>query len=94
MRGNFLKDFYKDDGNTVAFGGLIPKVVYQEVKQVGKGESFGELALINNKPRAATAKCKTDTILASLDKESYSKVMAKIQQKKLNEKIDFLKEIP
>jgi hypothetical protein len=32
MRGNFLKDFYKDDGNTVAFGGLIPKVVYQEVK--------------------------------------------------------------
>lgn len=28
-----------------------------EVKQISKGNSFGELALISNKPRAATIKC-------------------------------------
>ena len=42
--------------------------VWLNVKTLETGMAFGELALLNNKPRAATIKCKDDTHLAVLDK--------------------------
>ncbi len=42
-----------------------------EVAQLGPGKSFGELALIQNKPRMATIKCIEGTTFATLDKYDY-----------------------
>ena len=39
------------------------------VKKLSAGESFGELALINNANRAATLICEDDCIFAVLSKE-------------------------
>ena len=58
------------------------------------GSSFGELALISSKPRAATIRTKTPCHFAKLDKDSYQKVLMNIQEKMLNEKIDFFKALP
>jgi CRP-like cAMP-binding protein len=38
---------------------------------MGDGKSFGELALLTSKPRAATIQCKKDTDFAVLDKFYY-----------------------
>lgn len=67
---------------------------YQELVTLGKGSSFGELALNENKPRAATIRCAEPTIFAVLNKFGYDKVIGKILKKKLNIKIKFLKSIP
>jgi len=41
-----------------------------------KGSSFGELALLENKPRAATIKCKTDCSFAVLDKKHFTEILS------------------
>ena len=45
-----------------------------EVGELTDGSSFGELALISNKPRAATIRAKTPWYLAVLGKKDYLKV--------------------
>mmetsp|Transcript_23704 Transcript_23704/g.23398 ORF Transcript_23704/g.23398 Transcript_23704/m.23398 type:complete len:123 (-) Transcript_23704:148-516(-) len=45
--------------------------VLENVNQVGTGFSFGEMALLNSKPRNATVQCAQNTVFASLDKEDY-----------------------
>jgi len=40
-----------------------------------KGSSFGELALIDNKPRMATVICETDCIFAVLKKQEYKNIL-------------------
>ena len=45
------------------------------VKSYGPGESFGELALLYNAPRAATIKTRTQSILWSLDRETFNAVV-------------------
>lgn len=67
---------------------------YQELVTLHKGQSFGELALMNNKPRAATIRWAEPTKFAVLNKLDYQKVFAKIDKKKLNDKIAFLKWVP
>ena len=51
--------------------------IVKEVSKMAKGKSFGELALITSKPRAATIKCLEETDLAVFDKLSYEKVVGK-----------------
>ena len=58
------------------------------------GDSFGELALINHEPRAATIKCISSCYLAVLSKEDYAKVLRKSQLREQNQTMDFLKGIP
>lgn len=66
-------------------------VQYQnEVKQITEGNSFGELALISNKPRAATIKCLENTDFAVMYKKDYLKVLLKIDEKSKEEIINFL----
>jgi cAMP-dependent protein kinase regulator len=48
-----------------------PKVV----SEIGKGGSFGELALIYGTPRAATIKAKTDCVLWAIDRDSYRRIL-------------------
>ena len=56
--------------------------------------SFGELALINNEPRAATVKCLTDCSFAVLEQKNYLKIIKKVQVAKNNVNVDFFHEIP
>ena len=67
---------------------------YNEVAVLPAGFSFGELALINNKPRAATIRAKTGWFFAVLNKEDYQKVLGVIYSKELNRKVDFFISIP
>ena len=45
------------------------------LKTYGPGESFGELALLYNAPRAATVKSKSKAILWSLDRETFNYIV-------------------
>ncbi len=60
-----------------------------------EGQSFGELALKDEQSstRKATVTCETDAFFATLDRESYHKCLAKIDQKRQNAQIEFLKKL-
>lgn len=45
------------------------------LKTYNPGESFGELALLYNAPRAATIKAKTASILFSLDRSTFNHIV-------------------
>ena len=50
--------------------------VLTEVRTLGIGTSFGELALLDNKPRAATIKCKENCDFAILDKKHFNNILS------------------
>jgi CRP-like cAMP-binding protein len=52
-------------------------------------QAFGELALINNNPRAATLKCLTDCHFAVISKNVYERILKKIEVKNQNKLVDF-----
>jgi CRP-like cAMP-binding protein len=67
---------------------------FTEVKKLHNGDSFGELALVNEAPRAATITAVETSAFAVIDKEAYMKVLLKIEQK-AKHKIDaFLSSVP
>lgn len=45
------------------------------VKDIEAGNAFGELALLNNKPRLATIVCLEDCQFAILEKDDFSKIL-------------------
>ena len=47
------------------------------IKDLFEGTSFGELALLTKKPRAATIVCKTDCHFAIFDKEHFDTILSK-----------------
>lgn len=67
---------------------------YREIAILQANATFGELALIENKARAASIQCAEDCFFAVLNKDDYNKVFKKIEKKRMNEKIAFLKSIP
>jgi CRP-like cAMP-binding protein len=50
--------------------------VLTDVRTLNTGASFGELALIDNKPRAATIKCKSDSYFAVLEKKDFNVILS------------------
>ena len=75
------KTFKKDDS---------PKFL----KNYESGESFGELALLYNCPRAATIVCASDEcILWSLDRETFNNIVKDAAQKKREKYENFLKNV-
>ena len=58
------------------------------------GDSFGELALIKDQPRSASVFCNTNCHFTVLSKEDYMAIIGKIESKKLDDFIDFLRTIP
>lgn len=66
-------------------------VSYKEVLEYTDGSSFGELALKDNKPRAASILAKSDCHFAVLDKFNYNRILASILIKKRNELVEFLR---
>ncbi len=47
----------------------------EEVRILSHGSSFGELALLENKPRAATIRCKEACYFAVLEKEEFQSIL-------------------
>lgn len=56
------------------------EVALTEIKVLSAGASFGELALMEKKPRAATIRCKEDTCFAVLDKKNFDLILSKLFQ--------------
>jgi len=64
------------------------------VKVLESGSSFGELALLNNKPRMASIKCETDSYLMYLDKNSFKSILGELEEEKLIKEMSFLSKFP
>lgn len=47
-----------------------------EIKVLKGGSSFGELALLENKPRAATVICKENCHFATLEKQYFDEILS------------------
>lgn len=47
----------------------------KHLKVYQPGESFGELALLYNAPRAATITAKTDSVLFALDRDTFNHIV-------------------
>jgi len=63
------------------------------LKTYQPGESFGELALLYNAPRAASIRCKSDAVLWALDRETFNNIVKDAQMKKREKYEEFLKSI-
>lgn len=64
------------------------------LKEYKPGESFGELALLYNAPRAATIICKSETAdLWALDRNTYNAIIKTAMQKKREKYDDFLEKV-
>lgn len=63
------------------------------VKELGVGSIFGELALISQKPRAATVTCLTDCQFATINQKTFN-IIKKHVERSVNQKIDILKGVP
>ena len=49
---------------------------FYELKTIKTGDSFGQLALMENKPRSASIICKEDCHFAILDKENFDGILS------------------
>ena len=65
---------------------------FKGIKVLGAGFYFGDLALTNDKPRAATILATEDTHFVSLTKKDY-KAIFDTQIKKMKAKLDFFSSI-
>jgi CRP-like cAMP-binding protein len=64
------------------------------VTKLVSGDSFGELALLNDEPRAATITCVNQCYFATLGKCEYNKILSKIELRHQQKKIDYFHELP
>lgn len=69
-------------------------MILQPVAEWGNGQAFGELALLNDKPRSATIMTVEDTHFAVLEKEDFKNIMAKTLKNKFAEQVAFLSSFP
>ena len=86
LRKSTIIDFSQD---TVGDG--LGELV--EIRVLGSGESFGELALLNNNPRSATVKCLTQCYFAVLSQRDYKKILRTDAEKTVKERVSVLKQI-
>jgi CRP-like cAMP-binding protein len=61
-----------------------------KVHSYGSGNSFGELALKDNKPRAATIVTTQDCYFATISKSDYKRCLAKFEQRTITQLIEYL----
>ena len=67
---------------------MIPFIVYES------GMSFGDLALINNRPRGGTIVTLSDCYFAVITAESYEKLIKKDKAIKMANNVEFFRGIP
>ncbi|KAI8845400.1 cyclic nucleotide-binding-like protein [Chytridium lagenaria] len=64
------------------------------VKQLGRGEGFGDLALVADAPRSATIITDERTELIKVEKEDYNRIIKSIHEKQNLEMYSFLRRMP
>ncbi|KAL4426933.1 hypothetical protein ABPG74_017190 [Tetrahymena malaccensis] len=64
------------------------------VKVIEGGAGFGEVALLKNQPRLASILCQTDCHLATLDKQSFIKILKQAEEDKLTKEMEFFAKMP
>ena len=70
------------------------KTEYTLLTIMRAGDSFGELALINNQPRAASILCREPSQFAVLERDAYKRILCKIDDAKLEAKVKLLQKHP
>lgn len=65
-----------------------------EVAEIGKGEAFGDYALLHNDRRGASIYVKEPSKFLVLYKQEYLHILGKVEAYKLKEKCDFLQSLP
>ena len=68
--------------------------MFYKIRISGPSEFFGEMALINNKPRSATVICEEDCVFACLVKKDYDRVLKVQEEKKYRTNIQYLLSMP
>jgi CRP-like cAMP-binding protein len=66
----------------------------KKVSELKEGDSFGELALMNSKPRLATIKTITPCKFAILSKDEYKSILEALDKEEIETKIRQLDSIP
>jgi cAMP-dependent protein kinase regulator len=89
--GNEL--YVVDDGQLDCFKKFAGESQPKYLKTYQPGESFGELALLYNAPRAATIQAKTNAILFALDREAFNNIVKDAAMKKREVYIDVLSKV-
>jgi cAMP-dependent protein kinase regulator len=79
-----------DSGKLDCFKRMTKDGPNQYLKTYHPGESFGELALLYNAPRAASIVAKEDSVCFSLDRECFNGIVKDAAMKKRERYIDFL----
>lgn len=72
----------------------VDKVQMVPVKQLHTGDSFGELALINDKPRAATVTAIQPTFCIILTKKMFKDAIEDLKDGKFKPIVEFLIQTP
>ncbi|OMJ65899.1 hypothetical protein SteCoe_37455 [Stentor coeruleus] len=67
---------------------------FKHINTLKEGDFFGELALINNKPRTATVEAAEVCYLAVVSKKDFKKILCTDAVKSLEERVTFLKSLP
>ena len=92
-KSTLMKGFVNTLGNNM-IKELLDEPIFDQVGKMGQGKSFGELALLKTKPRAARIVWETNWEFAWMWKADYKNVLAKIEERLANDMIDFLQSIP
>jgi CRP-like cAMP-binding protein len=63
---------------------------WQTITLGGVGSSFGELGILNNKPRGATLIAKTKVVCIFILSQDYQKILASVEKANQEKKIEFI----
>mmetsp|Transcript_83583 Transcript_83583/g.190708 ORF Transcript_83583/g.190708 Transcript_83583/m.190708 type:complete len:604 (-) Transcript_83583:14-1825(-) len=93
QKGDPGYDFYiLLDGQVLVFGDGDPNGMAHAV--LGRGQSFGEKALITNENRNATIQCKTDCVLGTISRGAFHKALERVRYMEDSRVIEFLVSTP
>ena len=80
----------------ISDGSVDIQINEQLVAVLGKGNVFGELALLYDAPRAATVKVHPSSAakLWRLDRQTFKKILVNVHERELKQRVNFLSQVP